>query len=205
VVVRSPPLYPKGGPKWRNNYPEGLVAPELSGNIFSFSRHLTGRSWTVTLFFLHDRTLIFSPPFTRFLILFLLLASDDVHSNPGPAPVHLTNPKYPCSVCSNKVGQTSIQCSRCKRWVHSTCSGLPGPTLRSMFSRGDVGGCVCSPCSANHCTNCDVYLPQYDIDHCDTSTSHCDTSMASIPPEYCSLADSFPLRASRIVSPAPVL
>jgi len=31
VVVRSPPLYLRGGPKWRDNYPEGpdnLVAPK---------------------------------------------------------------------------------------------------------------------------------------------------------------------------------
>jgi len=33
VVVRSPLLYPKGGLKWRDNYPEGPdhpVAPESS-------------------------------------------------------------------------------------------------------------------------------------------------------------------------------
>jgi len=33
VVVRSPPLYPRGGPKWRDNYPEGPghpVAPQSS-------------------------------------------------------------------------------------------------------------------------------------------------------------------------------
>jgi len=27
VVVRSPPLYSRGGPKWRDNYPEGLEHP----------------------------------------------------------------------------------------------------------------------------------------------------------------------------------
>jgi len=25
VVVRSPPLHPRGGPKWRDNYPDGSV------------------------------------------------------------------------------------------------------------------------------------------------------------------------------------
>jgi len=45
------------------------------GIIFSFSRPLTGRSWTATLFFLYDRTLICSPPFTHLIILLLLLAN----------------------------------------------------------------------------------------------------------------------------------
>jgi len=27
VVVRSPPLYPRGGPKWRDNFPEGSDHP----------------------------------------------------------------------------------------------------------------------------------------------------------------------------------
>jgi len=141
VVVRSPPIYPRGGPKWRDNYseePDHPVAPQSSGIIFSFlwcSRPLTGRSWTATLLFLYDRTLIYSPPLTRLLILLLLLASGNVHPNPGPAPIRPRNPIYLCSVCSREVGRTSVQSSRCKKWVHSTCSGLPGPTLRSMFSR----------------------------------------------------------------------
>jgi len=39
VVVRSLPLYPRGGPKWRDNYSDGPdhpVAPQLSGIIFHF-------------------------------------------------------------------------------------------------------------------------------------------------------------------------
>jgi len=44
VVVRSPPLYPRGGPKWRDNYPEEsnhLVAPQSSGTqnpAFNFKK-----------------------------------------------------------------------------------------------------------------------------------------------------------------------
>jgi len=138
VVVRSSPLCSRGGPKWPDNYPEERPSgpPQSFGNIFSFNRPLTGRSWTATLFLLYDRTLIYSPP--RLLIL-LLLASGNVHPNPGPAPVCPTNLKYPCFVCSREVGRTSIQCSRCKRWVHSTCSGLPGPALWSMSSWHGVG------------------------------------------------------------------
>jgi len=36
VMVRFPPLYPRGGPKWRNNYPEGPdhpVAPNRLGHV----------------------------------------------------------------------------------------------------------------------------------------------------------------------------
>ena len=32
--------------------------------------------------------------------------------------------KYPCSVCRKGVGSNSIQCSKCKMWVHKRCSGL---------------------------------------------------------------------------------
>jgi len=118
-------------------------------SIFSCSRPLTSRSWTATLLFFYDWTLIYSPPLTRLLILLLLFASGNVHPNPGPVPVRLTKPIYPCSVCSREIGRTSVQCSHSKRWVHSTYSGLPGPTLRFMFSRSDVGGCICPPCSAD--------------------------------------------------------
>jgi len=54
----------RGRPKWRDKYTEGPnhpVAPNRLDYIFSFSRTLTGRSWTATLFFLYDRTLIRSP------------------------------------------------------------------------------------------------------------------------------------------------
>jgi len=58
-----------------SNYPEG---PRPS------SRPLTGHSWTATLFFPYDRTLIYSPPFIRLFILLLLLAIGNVHPNPAP-------------------------------------------------------------------------------------------------------------------------
>jgi len=34
VVVRSPPLYPKSGPKWRHNYPEGPDHLVASNRLF---------------------------------------------------------------------------------------------------------------------------------------------------------------------------
>jgi len=54
VVVRFPPLYLRGGLKW----PDPIRSLQSSEIIFSCSRPLTGRSWTATLFFLYDRTLI---------------------------------------------------------------------------------------------------------------------------------------------------
>jgi len=100
VVVRSPLLYPRGEPKWRDNYPEGPDHPVATNRLetFLFSRPLTGRSWTATLFFLYDQTLICSPPFIRLFILLLLLVSGSVHPILSPAPVRPTNLKYPCSV-----------------------------------------------------------------------------------------------------------
>jgi len=80
--------------------------PQSSGNIFSFSHPLTCRNWTASPFFLYDRTLICSPP--SLLIFLLLLVSSNNHPNSGSAPVHPTNPKYPCSVCSHEVRRTSI-------------------------------------------------------------------------------------------------
>ena len=34
--------------------------------------------------------------------------------------------KWPCAVCKEGVGRGSIQCTKCKKWVHKKCSGLKG-------------------------------------------------------------------------------
>ena len=34
--------------------------------------------------------------------------------------------KFPCAICRSGVGNNSIQCSRCKLWVHKRCSSLKG-------------------------------------------------------------------------------
>ena len=39
-------------------------------------------------------------------------------SKPGVGPVQKTG-KYPCSVCSKGVGSNSIQCTKCKQWLHA--------------------------------------------------------------------------------------
>ena len=46
-------------------------------------------------------------------------------SKPGAGPVQKTG-KYPCSVCLKGVGSNSIQCTKCKQWVHARCSHVKG-------------------------------------------------------------------------------
>jgi len=103
------------------------------------------------------------------------------------------------------------------------------PTLFSKLTSPSSNHCDEPPLHCdNHCTIRDVFISHCDIDycdyhshcgtpishcdtpvsHCDTSTSqcdnltsHCDTSMASLPPEYCSHADSSPTSRFRELSP----
>ena len=39
--------------------------------------------------------------------------------------------KFPCAVCRSGVGNNSIQCSRCKLWVHKRCSSLKGRLVQN--------------------------------------------------------------------------
>ena len=34
--------------------------------------------------------------------------------------------EYPCGVCRKGVGDNSIFCVECRRWVHKRCSGISG-------------------------------------------------------------------------------
>ena len=33
---------------------------------------------------------------------------------------------FPCAVCQSGVDMNSIQCSKCRLWVHKKCSGVRG-------------------------------------------------------------------------------
>ena len=46
-------------------------------------------------------------------------------SQPGAGPTQKSG-KFPCSVCSKGVGSNSIQCTKCKLWVHARCSHIKG-------------------------------------------------------------------------------
>jgi len=37
-----------------------------------------------------------------------------------------------CSVCGRGVGNNSIQCTSCKKWVHRKCSGIKGSMYKVM-------------------------------------------------------------------------
>ena len=49
--------------------------------------------------------------------------------------------RYPCGVCGRGVGNNSIQCTSCKKWVHRKCSGIKGSmykVMKSFICRGCV-------------------------------------------------------------------
>jgi len=112
---------------------------------FSCTRPLTGCSWTATLLFLYDRTLIYSPPLTRLTILLLLLACGNVHPNPGPAPVCPTISYIPAPFVPEKLGEPQSNATAARGGSSPPASRLPGP----MFSWGDVSGWICPPYSAD--------------------------------------------------------
>jgi len=101
VVVRPPPLCPRGGPKWRDNYPKGPDHPVAPNRLESFFRVTDWSQLDGDSFVPLRPTLIYSPSFTRLLILFLLLASGNVHPSlfaqqiPDPfAPEKLGEPQF---------------------------------------------------------------------------------------------------------------
>ena len=42
--------------------------------------------------------------------------------------------RYPCAVCRKGVGSSSIQCSKCTKWVHKRCSGMRTLTNMARFA-----------------------------------------------------------------------
>ena len=68
-------------------------------------------------------------------------------SKPGAGPVQKTG-KYPCSVCSKCVGSNSIQCTKCKQWVHARCSRVKGKLA-------EVKDFVCNSCSSPPLDTCE--------------------------------------------------
>ena len=58
--------------------------------------------------------------------------------------------KWPCSVCGGEVGDNSIQCKVCKKWVHwKKCSKMPGKLRKCDFTcpvcSGEVEAVVSDP------------------------------------------------------------
>ena len=48
--------------------------------------------------------------------------------------------RWPCGVCGRGVGNNSIQCTSCQKWVHRKCSGTKGSMYKVMKTF------VCSSC-----------------------------------------------------------
>jgi len=47
--------------------------------------------------------------------------------------------RWPCAVCGRGVGNNSIQCTSCKKWVHRKCTGIKGSmykVIKSFICRG---------------------------------------------------------------------
>ena len=42
--------------------------------------------------------------------------------------------KWPCGVCKNGVGNNSILCHGCKKWIHKRCSGVKGSLCNASQS-----------------------------------------------------------------------
>src|SRR5450432_3406352 len=50
--------------------------------------------------------------------------------------------KYPCVVCRKGVGSNSITCTRCIKWIHHRCSGIPGKLQDVVASEYICPKCV---------------------------------------------------------------
>ena len=45
-------------------------------------------------------------------------------------------PRYPCFMCSLEVGNDSLKCSTCSKWVHFSCSSLTRADFRKICAAG---------------------------------------------------------------------
>jgi len=42
--------------------------------------------------------------------------------------------RWPCSVCGQGVGNNSIHCTSCQKWVHRKCIGIKGSMYKVMMT-----------------------------------------------------------------------
>jgi len=60
--------------------------------------------------------------------------------------------RWPCGVCGRGIGNNSIQCTSCQKWVNRKCSGIKGSmykVMRTFICRGYV-----NPVTGTGCTRC---------------------------------------------------
>ena len=61
--------------------------------------------------------------------------------------------RWLCGVCCRGVGNNSIQCTNCKKWVHRKCSRIKGSlnkVMKSFICRGCVNPVTGTGCTHTH-------------------------------------------------------
>ena len=62
--------------------------------------------------------------------------------------------RWPCGVCGRGVGNNSIQCTNCQKWVHRKCSGIKGSMYKVM--KTFVCRDCMNPVTSTGCTSVDI-------------------------------------------------
>jgi len=64
--------------------------------------------------------------------------------------------RWPCDVCGRGVGNNSIQCTSCQKWVHRKCNGTKGSmykVMKTFICRGCMNPVTGRPTG---CTSVDI-------------------------------------------------
>jgi len=62
--------------------------------------------------------------------------------------------RWLCGVCGRGIGNDSIQCTSCQKWVHRKCSGIKGSMYKAMESLV-CRDCV-NPVTGTGCTSVNI-------------------------------------------------
>ena len=62
--------------------------------------------------------------------------------------------RWPCGVCGRGVGNNSMQCTSCQKWVHKKCSGMKG-SISNVMKSFICRGCV-NPVTSTGYTSVDI-------------------------------------------------
>ena len=62
--------------------------------------------------------------------------------------------RWPCGVCGRGVGNSSIQCTSCQKWLHRKCSGIKG-SMYKVMKTFVCRGCVI-PVTGTGCTSVNI-------------------------------------------------
>jgi len=62
--------------------------------------------------------------------------------------------RWPCGVCGRGIGNNSIQCTSCQKWLHRKCSGIKG-SMYKVMKIFVCRGCM-NPVTGTVCTSVDT-------------------------------------------------